>query len=85
MLENNCQCDLCRSVWGGAGYMKNIELCADDEEWGFPAVGEPAHKEEQDKLTRIEAAILASFSAPYPSILTLTPAKVGVEALYENN
>lgn len=62
MLKNNCQCDLCRSVWGA-----------------------PAHKGGQDKLTRIEAAILASFSAPYPSILTLTPAKVAVEALYENN
>lgn len=33
MLENNCQCELCRSVWEGGGYMKNVELCADDEEW----------------------------------------------------
>lgn len=33
MLKNNCQCELCRSVWEGAGYMKNTELCADDEEW----------------------------------------------------
>lgn len=46
MLKNNCQCDLCRSVWG-----------------------EPAHKEEQDKLTRTEDRIAASFEPPYPSIL----------------
>ena len=61
MLKNNCQCELCRSVWG-----------------------EPARRE-QTTLTRIEAAILASFNAPYPSVLTLSPAKVAVEALYENN
>ena len=33
MLNNNCQCDLCRSVWEGTGYMKNGELCADDVKW----------------------------------------------------
>lgn len=33
MLENNCQCELCRSVWGDGGSMKNVELCTDDGEW----------------------------------------------------
>lgn len=33
MRENNCQCDLCKSVWGGGEYMKDIELYADGEEW----------------------------------------------------
>ena len=61
MLKNNCQCELCRSVWG--------EL----ENMG------------QTPLTRIEAAILASFAAPYPSVLTLNPAKVEIEDPYENN
>ena len=61
MLKNNCQCELCRSVW-------EVGAC-----------------EERDKLTRIEAAIPASFLVPYPSVLTLTPAKVEIEALYENH
>lgn len=61
MLKNNCQCELCRSVWG---------------------VGA---RKDRDKLTRIEAAILASFLVPCPSILTLNPTKVEIEALYENN
>lgn len=61
MLENNCQCELCRSIWGAGA-------CKD-----------------RDKLTRIEAAIRASFLVPYPSILTLNLAKVEIEALYENN
>lgn len=62
MLENNCQCELCRSVWGN-----------------------PERKEQQAKLTRIEDKILASFMAPYPSVLILNSAKVAVEALYENH
>lgn len=69
MLKNNCQCELCRSVWEGAGYMKNTELCADDEE--------------RDKLTRIEAAIRASFQVPPLSLLHST--KDIAEAPHENN
>lgn len=59
MLKNNCQCELCRSVWG-----------------------EPERKEPAE-LTRVEAAIVASFVSPYPAVLTLNPAKI--EAMYENN
>lgn len=46
--------------------------------------GEPERKD-QDKLTRIEDKILASFMDPYPSVLILNSAKVAVEALYENH
>lgn len=59
MLENNCQCELCRSVWGAG-------TC-----------------EERDKLTRIEAAILASFEVP--PLSRLHSIKDIVEASHENN
>lgn len=58
MLKNNCQCELCRSVWeGGHRYMKNVELCADDEEW--------VEVEEDYPLTPTGIAILDSLEKLY--------------------